>query len=462
MVFVLDKDHQPLQPCHPARARELLAKGRAVVHRQVPFVIRLKDRTVGESIVDGVQVGIDPGSKTTGVAVFTVAETVDENTGEVVATRDGIWLGELVHRGLAIKNALQARSALRRGRRSRNTRYRAPRFLNRARRPNPTTGVWLPPSLQHRVDTTTAWVDRLSRWAPVTHVHVERVRFDMQLLTNPGIAGVQYQQGTLAGTEVREYLLAKWGRVCAYCDTTGVGPAGVPLNIDHVHPRARGGTDAISNLTLVCIPCNQNKGVRPVQEFLAHDPARLARITRQLRTPLRDAAAVNTTRWALTTALTRTGTCRGFTVHASTGGRTKYNRTVSAVPKTHALDALCVGTVEKVTHWPATTHVAACTGRGSYARTRSDRFGFPRLVLTRTKRHHGFSTGDLVTATVPAGAKVGTHTGRVAVRATGSFNIATATGTVQGIHYRHVRLIQRGDGYRHTTNPTPPRKETAA
>ncbi|MFJ9081625.1 RRXRR domain-containing protein [Streptomyces sp. NPDC102384] len=56
-------------PCHPARARELLRKGRAVVVRQVPFVIRLKDRTRSDSVVEGVQLRIDPGSKGSGIAL---------------------------------------------------------------------------------------------------------------------------------------------------------------------------------------------------------------------------------------------------------------------------------------------------------------------------------------------------------------------------------------------------------
>ncbi|MEU3167246.1 RRXRR domain-containing protein [Streptosporangium sp. NPDC006930] len=65
-MFVLNKHGQPLQPTSPAYARKLLRSGRAVVHRHTPFVIRLKDRTAADSVVAGVQVGIDPDSKHTG------------------------------------------------------------------------------------------------------------------------------------------------------------------------------------------------------------------------------------------------------------------------------------------------------------------------------------------------------------------------------------------------------------
>lgn len=427
VAFVLDKHGAPLDPCPPARARKLLAQGRAVVHRHTPFVIRLKDRTLAESVVQGVEIGIDPGSKHTGIAVFTAVDGV----------RAGKYAVQLDHRGLQIKAKLEARSAYRRGRRSRNLRYRAPRFDNRTRPEG-----WLAPSLRHRVDTTTSWVGRLSHWAPMTAVHVERVAFDVAAMAaGRPLEGAEYQHGTLAGTEVREYLLAKWQRACAYCGVTQV-----PLNIDHVHPRSRGGTDRISNLTLACIPCNQKKNATPIEEFVTN-PAVLRRILAQAKAPLRDAAAMNATRYALVRALKEIHP----DVRSSSGGRPKWSRTRTGAPKTHTLDALHVGELDDVSSWPAGVLVVKATGRGIYCRTRTDKHGFPRLRMPRTKVHHGFQTGDLVRAAVPSGMKQGTHVGRTAVRASGKFNITTARGTVQGIHHRHVRLLQRADGYGYAT-----------
>jgi hypothetical protein len=111
-VFVLDKNLQPLDPCHPARARELLQKGRAKVYRRYPFTIVLQDRTVEESVTHPHRIKIDPGSKITGIAV------VQEETGRVNNAL------EVSHRGQQIKDALESRRALRRGRRNRKTRYR--------------------------------------------------------------------------------------------------------------------------------------------------------------------------------------------------------------------------------------------------------------------------------------------------------------------------------------------------
>lgn len=318
-----------------------------------------------------------------------------------------------------------------------------PRFYNRTKPKG-----WLPPSLQHRIDTTAAWVARFRRMAPITHLAQELVRFDMQQLQNPEISGVEYQQGSLAGYEVREYLLEKFNRTCAYCDVKGV-----PLQIEHVHAKARGGSNRISNLTLACGPCNKKKDARDVREFLAKDPTRLARILKQVKAPLRDAAAVNATRWALLKTLKQTG----LPVETGTGGRTKWNRSRLGIQKTHALDAACVGVVRAVhgTHVP-TLRVNG-TGRGSRCKTRLNKYGFPRAYLTRKKTAHGFRTGDMVVATVPVGKNKGMHKGRVAIRMTGNFNVQSGIAgvpPVQGISHRYCCVIQRADGFGYTWQDT--------
>lgn len=427
-VFVLDKSGKPLMPCSEKRARLLLERGRARIHRVLPFVIRLMDRKAGESSFQPLRIKLDPGSKITGLAL------VQEKKNAIAVLN----LFDLVHRGHQISKALTSRSQLRRGRRTRNLRYRAPRFLNRG---NKGSG-WLAPSLMHRVHTMLSWVKRLQRWSPITAISTELVRFDMQLMQNAEISGVEYQQGELQGYEVREYLLEKWSRKCAYCDKQDL-----PLQAEHIRPKASGGSNRVSNLTLACQPCNQKKGSRDIREFLKHDPVRLGRITAKAKAPLRDAAAVNATRWKLLESLKETG----LAVETGTGGRTKFNRSRLGVPKAHALDAVCVGEVDTVTDWQRPTLQIKCTGRGSYQRTRVTAQGFPRGILMRQKQVYGFQTGDLVKAVVPSGKKVGTHVGRVAVRASGSFNIQTSQGVVQGIAHRHCSIMQRNDGYGYST-----------
>ncbi|WP_155996452.1 RNA-guided endonuclease IscB [Verrucomicrobium sp. 3C] len=426
-IFVIGSHREPLMPCHPARARELLREGRAVVHRRYPFTIRLKDREDG--IRQPIRLKLDPGSRTTGLALVREAAN---------GTQHALWLAELEHRGSAIRERLATRRAFRRRRRS-TLRHRPARFNNR-RRPE----GWLAPSLRHRVDTTMTWVARLRRLAPVTGLSQELVRFDTQAMQNPEIAGVEYQQGTLAGYEVREYLLEKWSRQCAYC-----GKKNLPLEVDHIDPKSRGGSDRVSNLTLACHECNQDKGNRDIREFLANHPDRLMAVLAKAQTPLHDAAAINSTRWALFERLKDTD----LPVETATGGRTKWNRNRLNIPKTHCLDAACVGDLDRLLGWNVPVLGVKAAGRGSYQRTRLMKDGFPRGYLTRSKRHCGFQTGDLVRASVPRGKKAGIHIGRVAVRASGSFNIQTLHGVVQGISHRRCSLIQRADGYGYAIKP---------
>ncbi|HRD48530.1 MAG: RRXRR domain-containing protein [Candidatus Competibacter sp.] len=432
-VLVWDRHKKPLMPCSEKRARKLLAMGRARVHRLMPFSIRLVDRTIADSCLQPIKIKIDPGSKTTGIALVHESETIHEDTGEINTTVHVLSLFELHHRGKQISESLTARRQMRR-RRHGNLRYRQPRFLNRG---NKGKG-WLAPSLQHRMDTICAWVHRFQRLSPVTGIAQELARFDLQQMENPEISGVEYQQGTLAGYEIREYLLNKWNRTCAYC-----GVKNVPLHVEHIHPKALGGSNRVSNLAMACSPCNQNKGSRPVAEFLKDKPDVLRRIQTQAKAPLKDAAAVNSTRWALFNTLKNTG------VPATTGsgGRTKFNRIRLDLPKTHALDAACVGEMDALRDWKKITLAIKATGRGNYQRTRLNADGFPRGYLTRQKRIKGFQTGDRVKAKVTQGKKIGFYLGRVAVRATGSFNIQTAQGVIQGISYRYCKVIQRSDGY---------------
>jgi 5-methylcytosine-specific restriction endonuclease McrA len=419
-VFVLDAQKGPLMPCRPARARLLLSQGRAAVYRRYPFTIIVKAPRP-DATVAPLRLKIDPGSKTTGLAV------VNEPDGEVV------WVAELKHRGQQVTERLDQRRVWRRSRRQRHTRYRPPRFANRWRREG-----WLPPSLESRIANVLTWVLRLQRLSPVGTISQELVRFDTQLLENAEISGVEYQQGELEGYEVREYLLEKFQRQCAYC-----GKTNVPLEVEHIVPRTRGGSNRVSNLTIACHDCNQAKGNRTAAEW-GHPE-----VQARARAQLRDAAAVNATRWALYQQLVRTG----LSVETGTGGRTKWNRTRRGLPKTHWLDAACVGasTPLRLQVKGLVPLAIAAKGRHSRQMCRTNAFGFPDKAPKATSVVGGFRTGDIVRAVVPSSStKAGIYVGRIAVRATGSCDIKTATDTVQGIHYRYCQPLHRADGYAYT------------
>ena len=432
-VFVVGSNAKPLMPCHPARARQLLQRRRARVHRFYPYTIRLVERKA--RVTQPVVLKIDPGAVTTGIALN--RQELNDKTSQIV-----LHLAELTHRGAQIRAALCQRRGYRHRRRSANLRYRAPRFLNRTRPKG-----WVPPSLQARVDNIVSWQRRYAKLVPITSIEIESVKFDLQKLENPEISGTAYQQGTLAGYELREYLLEKWDRKCAYCDAKNV-----PLQVEHIVPQrpnnpfAPKGSDRPSNLTIACEPCNRAKSNRPIEEFLAAQPGRLDRILSHTRKPLDAAAAVNATRATIVRELQGVSS---IPVVSFSGGRTKFTRSKLGIPKTHALDAACVGEVEELQNWKAPVLRIKATGQGSYQRTRVTRNRFPRGYLPRRKSVKGFRTGDFVKAVVPAGKKAGTYVGRVAVRSKGSFDVQTGTGTIQGIGYRYCRRLFLGDGYRY-------------
>jgi hypothetical protein len=286
-------------------------------------------------------------------------------------------------------------------------------------------------------------VNKLRSLAPATAIAQELVRFDTELIETPEISGVEYQQGTLAGDEVREYLFEKWGRTCVYCDAVHV-----PLNLDPVIPRSKGGSDRASNLVPASIPSNQNKGAEDMKDFLAKEKSRLERILKQAKQSLakqllKDAARVNAPRWALYGALQ----LPGLPVSVGTGGRTKFNRHRFFIPKTHALDAVSVGNMDTVVEIAGAKQSAfdiTAYGRGAYQRTRLTRKLFPRGTLMRSKSVHGFEIGDQAKAVVPKGNKQETSPGPVALRETGSLNLKTSTATVEGINHKHSHLLQRG------------------
>jgi len=262
-VFVLDSNKNPLNPVHPGLARKLLTSRQAAVFKRSPFTLMLK-RELPEASVQSLRLKIDPGSQTTGVAL------VNNTSGQVM------FAAEITHRGKQVKAGLERRRTVRRNRRARKTRYRPARFFNR-RRPK----GWLPPSLESRLANITTWVRRLQRLCPLGVLSMELVRFDTQLLQHPDISGILYQQGELAGYEIREWLLEKWGRRCAYCRATNV-----PLEVEHMTPKSRGGSDRASNLVLACHACNQRKGNQTAEEF------GFPQLQEQAMVPLTDAAAV--------------------------------------------------------------------------------------------------------------------------------------------------------------------------
>ncbi|RKU10827.1 HNH endonuclease [Candidatus Poribacteria bacterium] len=399
-VPVLDTHKRRLEPCHPAVARRLLRNGQAAVYKRYPFTIILKREASSPKTTD-YMLSIDPGSKCTGFAI-----TDSENN--IIACF------ELHHRGAAIKKGLSNRAGYRRSRRTRKRRHRPARWQNRSRKaPVLTTDGWkyksfgqsskdwIAPSLMSRVFNIHTWVNRLSKIYPISRLAVEHVKFDTQLMENPEISGVAYQRGTLFEAEVWEYLLEKFGRKCFYCGTKNV-----PLEKEHILPKAKGGTNRVSNLTVSCRDCNIKKGNCHPDEIEGELGKRVQSALRAAKKPLKDAQTVNTIRWKIVETLKATG----LPIIHGTGGKTKWHRKQAGLPKTHYYDAACVASVPKLPAPPSVLAIHA-VGYGH----RRDLGGFQTVQTapgfkrpyTRVENANGFQKLETVAMQTKKGRVVG-------------------------------------------------------
>ena len=413
-------------PIHPAKAREFLDKGKAAVFRRFPFTLILK-RSVQDAFVHPLTLKIDPGSKTTGFALVT-------DRSEVV------WRMQLHHNGAIIKKRLEQRRGSRRLRRSK-LRYRKPRFLNRARDKG-----WLPPSLMHRVQTTETWVKRIIKFCPVGEIWIERVKFDMQLMQNPEISGVEYQQGTLAGYTVREYLLEKFGRKCVYC-----GKTDTPLQIEHIQPKSKGGSNRVSNLTLACEKCNQSKGGKLLADWVKHRKGGQViadRVLKQAKAPLKDAAVVNATRNKIVQTM-----ASHRPVVTATGAQTKMNRVNLGLPKDHDIDAACVGNTSSLKFLSDKTIHVHCKGQGGRQRCQTDKYGYPQKHRP-LRPINGYQSGDIAEVFIDSSKPrkhSGLYIGKLYPYTGGKGEIILRNGERVSLNQRQiVRVIHKKDCYAYT------------
>lgn len=310
-VIVLNMRGKPLMPTSPRKARLLLKEGKAKVVKKNPFTIQLKYAT-GEN-KQPIKLALDPGYKNVGFSAITNKREL--MSGEVILRTD-------------IKEKIAEKSMYRRGRRNRNTRYREARWKNRGKNKGKKEG-WLAPSIQHKLDTYTRLVTKFDNILPLLNITVETSPFDMQKMQNPEISGIEYQQGELQGYEVKEYLLEKWGRKCAYCKTENV-----PLETEHIIPTSRGGTNRVSNLTIACHSCNQKKSNMTAAEFGHPEIQILA------KKPLKDATFMNIVRSRLVDTIKKE--FPQYQCNETYGYITKCNRIKMGIEKSHANDAFVI------------------------------------------------------------------------------------------------------------------------
>ena len=396
LVVVLNKHGNSLMPTAPAKARHLLDNGQATVVRRTPFTIQLLYGSSGYK--QDIALGIDAGYTTIGFSAVTDSEE--------------LIVGELKLRN-NIKRLIEKRKSYRRTRRSRKW-YRKPRFNNRGKK------GWLAPSIKHKLDSHIRFIEKLKKIIPITRIIVEVASFDTQKMQNPEISGIEYQQGELRGYEVREYLLEKWGRKCAYCGKTNVS-----LEIEHIVPRPRGGSDQVSNLTIAGHECNQTKGNQTAEKF-GH-PLIRAKAEKSLKTT----AFMNIMRSRIVNILGCDQTYDYIT---------KHDRIELGLPKSHANDAFVIAGGNGQEH-AVHTHIGRQVRRQNRSLFKANFLKGGKLKRNTVKEVKGFRRFDKVKYDDKECFIHG-------LRSSGYFDLRTITGDRIGasVNSKKLTLLERARG----------------
>lgn len=350
VVYVLNRHGKPLMPCHPAKARILLKQGKAKVVQRTPFTIQLLYGISGYK--QSITLGIDSGYKHIGLSA--------------VSGKRELFSAEIELRD-DISKLLTERREYRRNRRYRKTRYRKPRFLNR-RRPE----GWLAPSVQHKLDTHVKVVSQVASILPIAKVVVEVASFDIQKIKNPDISGEDYQNGEQKGFwNVREYVLFRDNHTCQICKGKSKDTV---LEVHHIIPRSKCGTDRPDNLITLCRTCHERLHKGEIKTTL-----------KPKNNGFKPESFMSTIRWKVVDKLKGLG----YSVSHTYGYLTKGKRINLNLPKSHINDAFVItgGTnQERLDKYFFIEQVRKCNrklyrGSRSHIRNTAERFvmGFQRF-----------------------------------------------------------------------------------
>ena len=304
MVYVLNMDGRPLMPTtRHGKVRWLLKNNQAKVVKKSPFTIQLLYAT--KEYTQPITLGVDAGSKHIGISASTNKKEV--YTADIELRNDIVEL-------------LATRREMRKTRRNRKTRYRAPRFDNRI---SSKKEGWLAPSIRQKIETHLQVIERIHKILPISKIIIEVASFDMQKLKDDSINGIEYQNGEQTGFwNVREYVLHRDNHECQCCHGKSKDRI---LNVHHIESRKTGG-NAPGNLITLCKTC--------------HDAYHDGKIKKEFKRQesYRDSAFMGIMRWALYNKLKETYP----DVEATYGYMTKHKRIEKGLEKEHYNDAYCI------------------------------------------------------------------------------------------------------------------------
>ena len=362
MVYVISKTGKPLMPCKEAKARKLLRVGKAKVKKRTPFTIKLLFDCEEET--QDIIAGMDTGSKTIGTACIGNGRVLYQS--EVAIRQD-------------VSKKLERRRMYRRTRRGRKTRYRKPRWANRA---TSRRKERLAPSIRSKVEAHLREKRFVESILPVNRWKVETAKFDIHKISDPNVSRWTYQKGRMKDFyNTKAYVLH---RDNYQCQNKECKEKTNKLEVHHTVFRSKGGTDSPGNLITLCADCH----------------AALHRGEWELN------GSVSKTKHATEVGIVRSQLIKVFGEHQETFGyETKLKREqILDLPKTHYHDAIAIACaegeiVEPLSHLYHKRNIA----KGDYQQTKGVRsekliltgklFGLRKFDLIETPKGTGFVKG---------------------------------------------------------------------
>jgi len=359
-VYVLSKKGKPLMPCKPVIARLLLKDGKAKCVKRTPFTIKLLVDTT--EYKQKVVAGMDTGSKMIGCAAIANDKVIYQS--EVQVRQD-------------VSKKMSQRKMYRKNRRSKKTRYRKPRWQNRAsmRKDNR-----LAPSIKSKVESHLREKRFVESILPVSKWIVETASFDIHKITNPKVGRWDYQNGNQKGFyNVKAYILHRDDYKCQECGTKEG-----KLHVHHIVFRSNGGTNSPDNLIALCADCHEkvHRGEFEIK------------------------GAKNKTKHATEVGVVKSQLRKQFDKFEETFGYdTKYKREqILQLPKSHYYDAVAIACEDsKSVYLSPIVYYKKHVPKGDYQQTKGIRsekkiptgklFGLRKFDNVQTSKGTGFIKG---------------------------------------------------------------------
>ena len=358
MVYVISKDGRPLMPCSNPIARLLLKEGKAKVKSREPFTIKLTYETT--NYTQDLTLGVDTGSGTIGTAV-------SKDNGDILYTSEVIVRND-------ISKKMTDRRKYRRNRRSRKTRYRKARWLNRA---NSKRKDRFSPTMQSKLHSHVKEIEYIKSILPIKEMVFETSQFDTHLMKNPSLANLKirhwgYQKGPNYGFEnAKAMVLNRDDYICQYCKGKHKDSK---LEVHHIIFKSQGGSDDESNLITLCHTCHK----------ALHDGKIKLNLKGKLKGTLKYATQMNSIRKQLFKMYPKAIETFGFV--------TKANRQLLNIGKAHYLDACVIATQGKTFTLKSDLYKKKCVSCGDFQKTKGIR---SELSIT-TEKILGFRKFDKV------------------------------------------------------------------